>query len=326
MKIGQCIYDVIWKTYSLFVEKKLNISIYARNSFAEKKIKFLKSDIDYTVFLDHLSEIKKTIRFFKLIRKICPVIGEVNLYTKPTLVLIEAYFFNYFEIERDKELLSRLTIGRKIDKKQTSYEALAFLIFNALNDIEDLKKRKHPNHLKWVNHLNRVENCFISDEKIKFLSLVNFKEIISLLVRLSCIVENPANLDLFKFKLYTNLEIGLNSISSEFRSYYFNQHQWLHPDLVSFFPEFYSYLISKKIPLDTFQASIFIERMKLAGLGLIRSSVYYDDYQTSLERLNLFLNIFNFVVIPSELQKDVSFLRMGFVKAQEHLDKIHCSA
>lgn len=323
MKIGQSIYDIIWYTYYLSLKKIFNISIYARNSYAEKKVKFLRSDIDYTVFFNDSSEIKNSIKFFKLIRKICPLIGEVNIYTKPTLVLIETYFINAFEIERDKELLSRLNITPLFDKKRSSYEALAFLILNALNDIKNLKKNEHPYHTKWINHLQRVEKCFISNEKISFSSTINFKEIISLLVRLSCMVENPSNLRLFKFKLYTNLEIGLNSISSEFRNYYFNQHDWLKSDLLSFFPEFFSYLVSTKISLDAFQTLVFIERMKLAGLGLVRSPIYFNNYQVSLERLKLFLSIFDFIIIPTTFQNDVSFLRMGFVKAQEYLEKIH---
>ncbi len=129
--------------------------IWARNSYALKRLNPGISDIDFT-FLFKASysnhEIKKKISHFQKWRKYFPLWGEVNSYREDELKRL-APFFNPYERQRDLKLQESLQLKFENPNLENKF---VYILRMLKADEHNLKKYPELRKKKWIYHFQQV--------------------------------------------------------------------------------------------------------------------------------------------------------------------------
>jgi len=136
---------------SRFVSHQLSYSgcFWVRHSVYEGQALLGLSDIDFTYVGDKELEV---VRDYKNLKKIIPVLGEVNFYKKSYFKYLESCH-NEFELRRDPHLLEKLKLK---DTFNVRTNALVFLLRTAFSDRKNLKKWPRLRKRKWDQHFYTV--------------------------------------------------------------------------------------------------------------------------------------------------------------------------
>jgi len=138
-----------------FALKGPEVKIWARNSYALKRLSPGQSDIDLTfIFLKNTSaeKIKSTLNKLKKLRFFFPILGEVNSY-KENEILSFLPFLNFFEVERDQKLKH---FFKKKSSKSTFEEAIVYMLRMLKADQKNLLNAPQKREKKWRYHCEQV--------------------------------------------------------------------------------------------------------------------------------------------------------------------------
>lgn len=142
-----------------------DFALWPRNSFYFKNLVVGRSDLDLTIFFFRSSDPKKLkwiLLRYKMIKKICPWLGEINLYQKEEFLELGTVF-NRREIERDP--LLALYLPRIQRQVPDTIDDKVFVLRMLEND--HLLKTCFPKRRKkWAKHLTDlgIAQAFNSDD------------------------------------------------------------------------------------------------------------------------------------------------------------------
>jgi hypothetical protein len=138
--------------------------VWVRNSYVFNNLVCALSDLDFTIITSDINDADKAVKKFRLLKKIFPFLGEINLYNKNELNEFSP-IANSYEIARDPELQSIL--GLK-ETNYSKYQKIVFLCKTLESDQENLKSIPHLRVKKWTHHLNKLnENSEITLDSLK---------------------------------------------------------------------------------------------------------------------------------------------------------------
>lgn len=148
-------YKIIFHLTEIILKANNTIGIseiWYRNSLKFNNIVFGKSDIDFTILLRSDAYYKKTQSQFRFLKKIFPILGEVNTYAPADLENLQG-FFNYFELERDPELRDRFP---KLSGAKNTASALVFILKMMRADKKNLAQSFSSRKKKWIFHFKQI--------------------------------------------------------------------------------------------------------------------------------------------------------------------------
>ncbi|MFA7613372.1 MAG: hypothetical protein WCY48_03980 [Candidatus Caldatribacteriota bacterium] len=132
----------------------LQLKCWARNSYYFKNIVPGLSDIDFTLFIPSSSP-ESTLQLFltsyKDLKKIIPILGEVNIYKEKELPLIEK-LINSYELKRDPLLTQNYLRSKKAD----DLEKIVYMLRMIESDFKSITQRSHLRRKKWTFHFKEI--------------------------------------------------------------------------------------------------------------------------------------------------------------------------
>lgn len=129
--------------------------IWPRNSYIFDAIEPGFSDLDLTLYVPKDGDVTQAQKFLALadiLRKVWPLLGEINLYYENELQASLANI-NSFELNRDKNLVSRINYIEKF----SSIEASVFLFRQLEKDIKNLSVFPKYRLKKWNYHFRQIQ-------------------------------------------------------------------------------------------------------------------------------------------------------------------------
>lgn len=149
------LYKTIFYLSSILIKAKNTNAIkniWYRNSLKFNNIVFGKSDIDYTIHLLANNDFKKIQAYFKKLKRIFPVMGEINAYADEDLINLEGYF-NPYELARDPELTN---VHPNLASAESKEAKIVFLIKMMRADRRNLTTKFNSRKKKWNFHFMQL--------------------------------------------------------------------------------------------------------------------------------------------------------------------------
>lgn len=137
----------------IIVAKQLNIICWSRNSYHHKRIVPGISDIDFTIININtlgFSQLNLFLSFYHFVKKIIPILGEINIYQHEMVGLTEKWL-NPFELRRDPKLKFYLAA-----KPEDTFNRFTYLLRMLESDAKNLKHRASLRLKKWNFHLSET--------------------------------------------------------------------------------------------------------------------------------------------------------------------------
>src|SRR3989344_45456 len=214
----QIVYKMIFRTpytISLYILKwvsriSFSIELWPRHSYTDHTFVPFKSDLDISVFSAKSHNLRQFSVLYAMCRRLLPFLGEVNYYSRETIVFLKKYNLNSYELNRDPRL-ARLLEGSDLDFSHI--QALVFLHRTFVSDYENIRKNKKPRLQKWKNNFD------IINEKLKKINphypYLNFKEselinsVSTAIINLSGLTnKDEAEMERIKFQLMLELVVN----------------------------------------------------------------------------------------------------------------------
>lgn len=129
-----------------------DVTIWYRNSLYFNNLSSFKSDIDLTIVSNSKESILTAIERIKKIKKIFPIVGEVNAYHEKGLSKILS-FSNYYELTRDP-LLKRLV---SLDLKESEEQKIVFISRMVMANRHNLKNGFFDSN-KWEFYFSHISH------------------------------------------------------------------------------------------------------------------------------------------------------------------------
>lgn len=170
------------KIFSLIkVLTKEDIEVWYRNSLYFNNLSSYRSDIDLTVIGSSHQQILRTINRIQFLKKLIPIIGEVNSYKEDMLSKV-LLFANYYELGRDPILL-----GKATEEIEPSFaQKKVFLSRMTLSNEGNIKKGFFDQK-KWKFYFSRIRE----ETPSNFEDIFNYLNIRSVEDLKSSLVYNP---------------------------------------------------------------------------------------------------------------------------------------
>jgi hypothetical protein len=150
--LGRIPYDMVFHLVKQMA-KSLGLQCWARNSYHLNYLTPGISDIDFTILVPIGISREKTktfLKYYYAIKKIAPIVGEVNIYHETDFSLIKQWL-NKYEIQRDPLLASRFSLN-----SSGPADKLVYLLRMLESDRKNLKKSPFNRERKWNFHLGQV--------------------------------------------------------------------------------------------------------------------------------------------------------------------------
>lgn len=140
---------------------KTGCEVWTRNSYRLGYANMPSSDLDISVMMGiHSINIQKIRSKLNLVKAICPLIREVNLYSASDLDFILDHI-NPCELERDPQLKQIL----KSKRSKSDAQRLVFIFKNFTVDLDNLSCRPLTRNKRWINLL-KIADCTPSAKDI----------------------------------------------------------------------------------------------------------------------------------------------------------------
>lgn len=151
------------------------VKIWYRNSLYFNQLSSFKSDIDITVFGESDKDIIRTISTINFLKKIIPIIGEINSYNQAEISNYQDYS-NYFEIRRDPELVNYL----KLNSTPRESEKKVFISRMLLANEKQIQKGIF-NSTKWQFYFSHIQEPSpkIIEEVFRFLEISSIDHLLT---------------------------------------------------------------------------------------------------------------------------------------------------
>lgn len=147
-----------------FIAKQFNLICWTRNSYRHKRIVPGISDIDFTILYSaqiEPSRLHQFLAFYQKLKKIIPILGEINVYQKEMLYLTERWI-NPYELRRDPGLQTFLTAY-----PENSFNLFTYLLRMLESDAKYLKLNLKSRLKKWNFHLEETNQNPLNDLQIE---------------------------------------------------------------------------------------------------------------------------------------------------------------
>lgn len=135
------------------------IELWPRHSYLTSAFIPTKSDLDLTAYVSNLDSLNSYLKYYALMRKLVPFLGELNIYTDEAVNYIKSHHTNGFELERDPLLLSRFKIELS-QKYFTREKAVSYLLMALVNDLHKIAQNSDARIKKWKYHFAHVNTAF----------------------------------------------------------------------------------------------------------------------------------------------------------------------
>lgn len=130
-----------------------HIKCWARNSYLFRNIVPGLSDIDFSLLVPNSSftSLNLFLTSYRRLKKIIPILGEINIYHESELFLIEKVI-NYYELMRDSALNKKLFSAQQ----DHTLEKIVYLLRMIEADFKNLTTRSKLREKKWAFHFKSI--------------------------------------------------------------------------------------------------------------------------------------------------------------------------
>jgi hypothetical protein len=160
-------YQIVFFILTIYLSGKY--SLWIRNSLKSKNICFGISDIDLSLYVPEksLSEIKNIVQKYRFIKKVFPIIGELNIY-KETNVKLQSSLSNAYEMSRDPQMSGHKEFS---SNRKTNSSKTVFLMKMLCSDLYGLQNYPYARRRKWLSHARHC-NFEINQDVFNFEELL----------------------------------------------------------------------------------------------------------------------------------------------------------
>lgn len=149
-----------------FLANQHNLLCWSRNSYQHKRVVPGLSDIDFTILysLQHSSmHLNNFLSLYAQLKKIMPILGEINSYQMETLYLTEKWA-NPYELNRDPLLKKYIT-----PRPNEPFARFCYLLRMLESDAKNLKHSPQNRTKKWSYHLSEAQLATLNKLQLNLL-------------------------------------------------------------------------------------------------------------------------------------------------------------
>lgn len=300
------------------------IEVWPRHSYLTSAFIPIKSDLDLSAYVYNLKRLGSYLKFYSLIRKLFPFVGELNIYTPESILYLKENTANGFELERDPFLLRKFNLDINNAKYYSKEMAISYLLMSLFNDFHKLVNNPSLRIKKWQYHIDHVNRAFAKYNISKINLEVNERALLySILTAITNLsnVKSMEQAQILRAKL--RIFSGFLPKSNEVLNFTDYVLPLLKQELSEVYCYFVEYLAEEELvppSIDSKQIAILLNQMDWVAFRFLKQEFNSEAILLAQKKIKLFIKI---IMLLKKLNPDyeisVSLKKMDLVT--EILDK-----